>query len=90
MVSLVPPLPEPRSGGSGGWGVQTGAFKQRGGAEQQVAKLAGKGFSAVVLDAAGFSKGLFRVRVVAVDKAAAQTLKVRLARAGFAGSLVEQ
>ena len=78
----APPSPAAVSGSA--WAVQLGAFSSKAKAEQLVAELRKRQFSAFVLEYRASGKVLYRVRVgPEQDRARAEATAARLAKEGF-------
>jgi DedD protein len=78
-VPVIPPASEAPA-----WAVQLGAFSSRAKAEQLVADLRKRGYSAFVLEYRATGQVLYRVRVgPEQDRARAAEIAVRLAKDGF-------
>ena len=78
----APPAPAAVSGSA--WAVQLGAFSSKAKAEQLVAELRKRQFSAFVLEYRASGKVLYRVRVgPEQDRARAEATAARLAKEGF-------
>jgi len=73
----------------GGWGVQLGSFASRVNADNLVRQLKGREAPAYVLSSGKGTELRFKVRVGPVaDRAAAERLRLKLAKDGHAGTLV--
>jgi len=73
----------------GGWAVQLGSFASRVNADNLVRQLKGHDGAAYVLSSGKGAEQRFKVRVGPVaDRAAAERLRLKLAKDGHAGSLV--
>ena len=69
------------------WFVQTGSYSSRSNADRQVAQLKSKGHPAI-LHIASTGNAKFKVRVGPLERSAADALRNRLVREGFADSAV--
>jgi DedD protein len=76
--------PAPAAASGSAWAVQLGAFSSKAKAEQLVAELRKRQFSAFVLEYRAGGKVLYRVRVgPEQDRARAEATAARLAKEGF-------
>ena len=80
----APPPPTPKAVPGTAWAVQLGAFSNKSKAEQLVAELRKRRFSAFILEYRASGQVLYRVRVgPEQDRARAEATAARLAKEGF-------
>jgi cell division septation protein DedD len=81
VLEVPTPSPDVR-----GWHVQLGVFSSRDNAERLVENVSRSGFSASLGELPG-AKPLYRVRVGAATRAAAEAMAEQLAAAGYTGQV---